>query len=387
MPAVQKLRSGIVELRTNAGLLYVTPSFRQRLYLLWTFRNFHRLPLEVLNRHQKQLINSLSQTASIAGKSSVATTSLIGSVENVYLAPERNTEAAAITSKLLKMSAQVTDVVSAHAVGAEGISISRRRAKTQISGKHSRGQSAGVESISSSKLFSSARRQGEKQVAAPIVSDTHEGLARNWFAGSLVAGSSVVLLAMLIYLHDRWVVPGNIASRLVVQTSNAQQHERPPGIEQPQTPGQSMGTQKASRIHLSLQEPAAASSPLDERNQLSKVTVASVPTSISDSTPSQRFLVTEPPKTGFRYPVAPNASLTGKVTLRMMIGVDGSVTRIDVLSGNHALALAAVRAVHHWRYAPHEVGGNSAEAETSVVINFVGDEAVSVSFPGPGQSR
>jgi TonB family protein len=385
MPAVQKLRSGILELRTNAGLVYVTPSFRQRLYLLWTFRNFHRLPLEVLNRHQKQLINSLSQTASIAGKSSVATTSLIGSVENVYLAPERNTEAAAIKSKLLKMSAQVTDVVSAHAVGAEGISTSRRRANTQIPGKRSRGQSAGVESISSSKLFSSGQRQGEKQVAAPIVSDTHKGLARNWFADSLVAGSSVVLLAMLIYLHDRWVVPGNIASRPVVQTSNAQ-HERPTGIEQPQTPGQSMCTQKASRIHLPLQEPAAASSALDERSQLSKVTVSSVPTSIPDSTPFQRFLVTEPPKTGFRYPVAPNASLTGKVTLRMMIGVDGSVTRIDVLSGNHALALAAVQAVHHWRYAPHEVSGNSAEAETSVVINFVGDEAVSVSFPG-GQSR
>jgi TonB family protein len=386
MPAVQKLRSGILELRTNAGLVYVTPSFRQRLYLLWTFRNFHRLPLEVLNRHQKQLINSLSQTASIAGKSSVATTFLIGSVENVYLAPQRNTEAAAITSKLLKMSAQVTDGVSAHAVGAEGVSISRRRAKTQIPGIHSRGQRTGIESISSSKLFSSAQRQGEKQVAAPIVSDTHKGLARNWFAGSLVAGSSVVLLAMLIYLHNKWVVPGNVASRPVVQIWDTRR-ERPTGIEQPQTPGQSMGTQKSSRIHLPLQEPAAASSPQDERNQLSKVTVASVPTSIPDSTPSQRFLVTEPPKSGFRYPVAPNASLTGKVTLRMMIGVDGSVTRIDVLSGNHALALAAVRAVHHWRYAPHEVIGNSAEAETSVVINFVGDEAVSVSFPGPGQSR
>ena len=303
-------------------------------------------------------------------------------VENVYLAPGRSTEAAAITNKLVEMSAPVPGVISAHAVGSKGISTSRRLANTQSPGKRSRGRTAGVESISSSKLFSSAQKQSEDQVAAPIVSDTHKGVARNWFAGRLIAGFSVVLLAMLIYLHDRRVFPGNIASQPVVQAPDAESG-RTPGVKQPQTPGQSIATQKTSPTHLPLQEPAAIFSTLGEKSQLRKIAASSVPASTLDSTPSKRFLVTEPPETGFRYPVAPNPSLTGKVTLRMVIGVDGSVTRIDVLNGNHALALAAIQAVHHWPYAPHELRGNTAEAETSVVINFVGDEAVSVSFQEP----
>jgi len=106
-----------------------------------------------------------------------------------------------------------------------------------------------------------------------------------------------------------------------------------------------------------------------------------LPVAIEQSTPAERLQVAESPKDGFRYPVAPSPTLTGKVSLKAVIGIDGTVSEVDVLSGNRALAAAAARAVRHWRYRPHELRGHAVEAETNITISFVGDDAVSISFP------
>ncbi len=100
-----------------------------------------------------------------------------------------------------------------------------------------------------------------------------------------------------------------------------------------------------------------------------------------DSTPRERLQVAEAPESGFSYPVAPNPTLTGEVSLKAVIGTDGTVTEVDVLSGKRGLAGAAVRAVRHWRYRPHELKGHAVEAETNIVISFVGSDAVSIRFP------
>jgi TonB family protein len=109
--------------------------------------------------------------------------------------------------------------------------------------------------------------------------------------------------------------------------------------------------------------------------------VTQPPTANMNSVSAERLQVAEGPESGFRYPVAPNPTLTGKVNLKAMIGADGTVTKVDVLSGNRVLAGAAVRAVRHWRYRPHELNGHAVEAETNIAISFVGDDAVSISFP------
>jgi TonB family protein len=100
-----------------------------------------------------------------------------------------------------------------------------------------------------------------------------------------------------------------------------------------------------------------------------------------DSTPRERLQVAEAPESGFSYPVAPNPTLTGKVSLKAVIGTDGTVTEVNAVSGKHALAAAAVRVVRRWRYRPHELNGNAVEAETNIGINFVGADAVSISSP------
>jgi TonB family protein len=99
------------------------------------------------------------------------------------------------------------------------------------------------------------------------------------------------------------------------------------------------------------------------------------------STPAEHLQVAEAPESGFSYPVTPNPTLTGKVSLKAVIRADGTVREVDVLSGNRTLANAAVRAVRHWRYRRYELKGHAVEAETNITISFIGDEAVSISFP------
>jgi hypothetical protein len=94
-----------------------------------------------------------------------------------------------------------------------------------------------------------------------------------------------------------------------------------------------------------------------------------------------RLQVAEAPLGHVIIPAAPDANLTGKVGMNVVIATDGRVKEIQVLGGNRILAVAAVEAVRLWRYAHHELNGEAVEAETSVSISFHGQDAVSISFP------
>src|SRR5712691_10920927 len=56
---MQKLSDGVLRVLTPLGPRYIRPTFLQRVYILWIFRHFHVLPLQVLSRRQRTLIESL----------------------------------------------------------------------------------------------------------------------------------------------------------------------------------------------------------------------------------------------------------------------------------------------------------------------------------------
>jgi len=56
---LEKLFAGVLRVHTPLGPRYLKPSFRQRLYLLWVFRNFQTLPLKVLSHRQQNLIEAM----------------------------------------------------------------------------------------------------------------------------------------------------------------------------------------------------------------------------------------------------------------------------------------------------------------------------------------
>jgi hypothetical protein len=56
---MEKLTSGVLRVLTPLGPRYIAPTFWQRVRLLWIFRNFEVLPLQVLKPWQQQLIDDL----------------------------------------------------------------------------------------------------------------------------------------------------------------------------------------------------------------------------------------------------------------------------------------------------------------------------------------
>lgn len=56
---LNKLESGFLLFKTPQGLVAVEPSFWERVYLLWTFRNFRQLSPLLLNPRQTAMINKL----------------------------------------------------------------------------------------------------------------------------------------------------------------------------------------------------------------------------------------------------------------------------------------------------------------------------------------
>ncbi|MGO8815252.1 MAG: TonB family protein [Terriglobia bacterium] len=64
-------------------------------------------------------------------------------------------------------------------------------------------------------------------------------------------------------------------------------------------------------------------------------------------------------------PAAKKAGIQGLVLLRATVATDGSVSNLEVLSGDSQLASAALAAVKQWRYAPRE-----KSVITDVTLNF-----------------
>lgn len=72
------------------------------------------------------------------------------------------------------------------------------------------------------------------------------------------------------------------------------------------------------------------------------------------------------------YPaIARAAHISGTVQLRAIIGKDGIVRELEVVSGNPLLAQSAKAAVREWRYRPTLLNHEPVEVQTYVTVNFI----------------
>jgi len=355
----QKIRSRLLELRTNCGLLYVSPSFWERLYLLWTFRNFHRLPLQVLNRHQKELIQELSRKAIVAKKGPLARSSLIGSVENILVAPVSEREAVEITDKLVRIRASAAELPKA--VGSQ--------MGTRLI--HFPAKSRSVERISLAEPTKvQARAETSRANLFPhVLRYLRKG---SWSAIGIAIACTVVLLTLLFHSREeRLVTYKSIPKEVAIEARNDALNA-PKIASAPQKVQPSMLAKTAPSQSASSQVPLGKGSELAKTGELNPTVL-----SAEEVNPIRPYM-SEWPESGFRYP---SATLTGTVVLKAIVGTDGIVTNIEVLSGNRSLARAAAEAVHRWQFVPYKVNGNAVEAETKILIDFHGEDAVSVHFP------
>jgi protein TonB len=100
--------------------------------------------------------------------------------------------------------------------------------------------------------------------------------------------------------------------------------------------------------------PSAFSTNAAERERLSNVSIPTVRQTIDAN-----------------YPLlGQNARVQGSVVLQAVIGADGSVENLRVVSGPAILATAAQQAVRQWRFKPYMQNGQPVETKTRITVNF-----------------
>jgi protein TonB len=69
-------------------------------------------------------------------------------------------------------------------------------------------------------------------------------------------------------------------------------------------------------------------------------------------------------------PLARQARIQGTVVLQAVIGKDGTIQNLRVVSGHPMLAQAALDAVKQWRYKPYYLNGEPVDVDTTINVNF-----------------
>lgn len=373
MAAVSNVEEGVVELHTDVGCLYVRPTGWQRLYLRWTFRNFHSLSREILNPKQKRLIDSLCRNAVVSPGERAPAAAVIGIVENVKVLA-------------LPSTAEVPEGVKAVAeVAPERFPVLQARAENEVRPETSFSPPLLSPPQTPEPLVNIPETGADEPTSVPdmkaerVIRPTKR--PATWLLAS-VGGAATAVLLLAIYLPSRGV------QRL--QSASAQPPVAPPVVVQqkpaaavPLAPEREKA--EAARAPDKPQTPPGAETPATNGRRYAKA-AAPVPApkpaeAITDA--AQLPVIAEAPQSGFIYPIAPHANLVGKVVLKAVVGSDGAVKQVEVLSGEKALAAAAARAVRQWHYAPPQVEGRTVEAQTQVTISFLGDDAVSIILPQP----
>jgi TonB family protein len=358
-----KLQSGFLLLKTQRGSVRVELSFWQRLYLLWTFRNFRQLSLPLLNSRQRAMVNTaFDKNASVVSDS--YDRSLVIGVVEFHLPPTLRADASPASppvknerqkresSQPAKIAAEPNPAASALPIAARSRSPWPKIAWPRI-GWSRLAMTGGVlslcivsvvawhriEGIPTTQAHSQPRLQRINAIAPSNVMDSAKS--------SPVAARTTAVTTPL-------VVPKEVPKAEIMPASIATVVPTPMPTTGP--------TPKPSRLHDAASIPTL---PLSGK--------------VSDDKDSS-ISATRPPLR-FAYPDYPDVHARGIVALTAQVDPDGVVRTVKVVSGNRALAAAAVRAVRQWRYRPYLKDGRPVATETNIVFSFISDDAISMSFP------
>ncbi len=128
------------------------------------------------------------------------------------------------------------------------------------------------------------------------------------------------------------------------------------------------GGSNSVKVDLQPQPPASSS-------QAASAKRPSEPTGVSDAAARVRL---SPGAAGIvsrsvepNYPLlAKQMKVEGAVVLNALIGRDGNIQQLQVLSGPAILSAAARQAVQQWRFKPYLQAGQAVESESRITVNF-----------------
>jgi TonB family protein len=357
----------LVALDTDQDVIYAPASGWDKVCLLWTFRNFHSLPQNVLSPRQRQLIASLYRKASDYPSNEFHQAAIVGTVEGfrpsslptlAASARTRNSVAEdsprksasvpgrkpfyarfAFSGMMLKIGTALLVIAIAvlawHQLGAQPVADSRlpqtvaavRADDVFPNNEHS--TSANVAAVNGN-LQNTTAHVG---TAAPAVQRSAAPPAESAVKPSSVSNKPDQSDASA---HPQGANVGGASSPVLTRPTGKDGRERPSSITSPAPIVEAMADQPRMQI-----------------------------------SGRPRKLV---------YPVCPETRARGQVSLQAVVGSDGAVNRVRVLTGNHTLAAAAIQAVRQWRYEPFSGAGPTLERETNITISFISNEVVAVSF-------
>ena len=313
----------LVALDTGHGVIYAPASGWDRVYLMWTFRNFHSLPQAVLNPRQQQLIGSLYREAANHSAPELYEAPVVGTVEGFN---PSSLSALPSSSKARKLdpggSAQVPALDQGQPFHAR-FALNRMTLRVGAAALVAiiailAWRELGAQPISDSGLERTpapARRSDDPIVIAKDLSPATTG----------PLSDSVALPPSPAPIANPSPITESPASAIATTETTTQPSDKTSSVP---------GKREAARHVASVQLPVAAAPGLHE-------TAADQPRLHISGRP--RKLV---------YPVCPRTDARGKVSLQAVVSDDGAVDRVKVLTGDRVLAAAAIEAVRQWRYEP-----------------------------------
>ncbi len=412
---LDRLQSGFLLFETPQGLVRADLSPRQRIYLLWTFRNFRQLSLPLLNARQRELVNTLFRhNAGVVPSMDTRYVPVIGVVEN-FVPPAEVTVSPAelpvqtkrqqehVAPKPAPVEAKVVSSPKPAPVEVKAVSIPQPEPVEVKVASIPRPAPVEVKVVSILKRVPAV--DWSKFVASGLanVKLATSGLRKFKFA------TAVTALTLCVFSVLAW------HQTEVISASEAQpRHEQPSQLSDINTPQAAspavVAENSANAVPVAASTAPMAAAPRENIIQASIDTVAPVriPAHIRNAAPAKTHEMTHEvgrhkpaaspklpldglhsaiqasrPPQRWAYPATPEGGARGKVALTAVVGADGSVQSVRVISGNRGLAAAAVRAVRQWRYRPYIKDGQPIATETNIVFSFFSDDAISMSFP-PG---
>ena len=113
---------------------------------------------------------------------------------------------------------------------------------------------------------------------------------------------------------------------------------------------------------------------LGDSNRISEDTTSlvSLPTNASDRERVSSASITAPQQTvDATYPLlGQHTRVQGSVVLQAVVGADGTIEDLRVISGPSVLTTAAQQAVRQWRFKPYLQNGQPVETKARITVNF-----------------
>ena len=121
-------------------------------------------------------------------------------------------------------------------------------------------------------------------------------------------------------------------------------------------------------MHVDLQ-PGTLPQPVGEAGSETAASVTSNAAERIQMSTNASDIVTRPVRPN--YPLlARQMKVQGSVILQALIGKDGIIQNLRVVSGPHILASAAEDAVRQWHFKPHFEGADAVETQAKITVNF-----------------